>query len=244
MILQWIAFIVSVFFALLRLPGAVRGQNRGMFFALILLAASMGLSIPAIYLPVDSILGGVNVANLFIRYCLFAVLLILGVKTAAAFGAPRTHRMIAGPAGLAVLGTASAAVAVLFILSDLPESSTALAAYWDQDTVTAYGDISRLYQVYVVSCLIPPLFLCTADSARRPDIRLSAGLLALGLSVVFVHSLLILSVWNLQLVFWDRILPNFAVIVISMGLALIWNSRRVAKTRSPQGPLAKVYGSR
>lgn len=244
MILQWIAFGVSVFFALLRVPGAVRGENRGMFFALILLAAAMGLSIPAIYLPVDSVLGGVNVANLIIRYCIFAVLLILGLKTAAAFSAPRTQRLIAGPVGLAVLGIASAAVAVLFILSDLPESSTALAAYWDQDTVNAYGDISRLYQVYVVSCLIPPLFLCAVDSARRPDIRLSAGLLSLGLSVVFVHSLLILSVWNLQLVLWDRILPYSAVIVISMGLALIWNSRRVAKTKARQGSLATVYGSR
>lgn len=244
MILQWIALGVSVFFALLRLPGAVRGENREMFFALILLAAAMGLSIPAIYLPVDSVLGGVNVANLLIRYCIFAVLLILGMKGAAAFNAPRAQRLIAGPVGLAVVGVASAAVAVLFVLSDLPESSTALAAYWDQDTVNAYGDISRLYQAYVVSCLVPPLFLCAADSARRPDIRLSAGLLSLGLGVVFVHSLLILSVWNLQLVVWDRILPYSAVIVISIGLALIWNSRRVAKRRAPQGPLAKVYGSR
>lgn len=244
MILQWIALAVSAFFALLRLPAAIRGGNRGMFFALILLAVTMGLSIPAIYLPVDAVLGGVNVANLAIRYSVFAFLLILGMKAAVAFNATRAQRLISGPVGLAVVGTVSAAVTVLFVLSDLPESSAALAAYWDQDTVNAYGDTSRLYQIYVVSCLIPALFHCAADSSRRPDIRLSAGLISLGLSTVWVHSVLILSVWNLQLVVWDRILPYSAVIVISIGLALIWNSQRVARRKAPRGPLAEVYGSR
>lgn len=244
MILQWIALAVSAFFALLRLPGAIRGENRGMFFALILLAAVMGLSIPAIYLPVDSLLGGVNVANLVIRYSLFIIVLILGVKGAAAFHAQRAQWLISGPVGLVVAGVASAVVLVLFILSDLPESSTALAAYWDQGTVRAYGDTSRMYQAYVVSCLIPSLVLCAADTSRRPDIRLSAGLLALGLSEVLVHSVLSLAVWNLELVLWDRILPYSAVIIISMGLAIIWNSQRVAKRKTPRGPLAEVYGSR
>ncbi len=244
MILQWLAFGISAFFAALRIPGAVRGENRAMFFALLLLSAAMGLSIPAVYLPVDSLLGGVNVANLIIRFSIFGVLLILGMKGAAAFSASRAKRMISGPVGLAVVGAVSVAVTVLFVISDLPESSTALAAYWDQDTVNAYGDTSRLYQMYVVSCLIPSLVVCAADSSRRPDIRLSAGLLSWGLSIVFIHSLLILSVWNLQLVVWDRILPYSAVIIVSAGLAIIWNSGRREKRRTPQGHLATVYGSR
>ncbi|MET4060624.1 hypothetical protein ABIB35_002175 [Arthrobacter sp. UYP6] len=244
MTLQWIAFGVTVFFGLLRLPGAIRGENRGLFCALIILAVVMALSIPPFYLAVDSVLGGVNIANLLIRYCSFATVVILGAKVAAAFNAPRVQRLIAGQSGLTVLGLAAAAVAVLFFVSDLPESSPALAAYWDQGTVNAYGDTSRLYQAYVAACLVPALALCSADRRRRKDIRISAGLMSLGGVLTVVHSLLILSLWDMQLVVLDRVLPYTAVIVISIGLALIWNSQRVAKRVPQTGSLAQVNGAR
>lgn len=244
MTLQWVAFGLSVIFALLRFPAAVRGENRGMFSALVLLALAMALSIGPIYLAVDSVLGGVNVANLVIRYSVFAVLLITGSKLAGAFNAPRAQRLIAGPCGLAVLGLVSAAVAVLFAASDLPESSPALRAYWDQATVSAYGDTSRVYQAYVAACLAPALVLCSADRQRRADIRISAGLMSLGCIAIVVHTVLTASLWDMQLVLWDRILPYSAVIAFSIGLALIWNSKRVSKRVPQSGSLAQVYGVR
>lgn len=244
MTLQWVAFGLSVFFALLRFPAAVRGENRGMFSALVLLAAAMALSIGPIYLAVDSVLGGVNVANLAIRYSVFAVLLIMGSKLAAAFNVPRARRLITGPCGLTVLGLVSVSVAVLFAVSDLPDSSPALRAYWDQATVTAYGDISRLYQAYVAACLAPAVILCSADRRRRASIRISAGLMSLGCIAIVVHSVLTASLWDMQLAFWDRILPYSAVISFSIGLALIWNSKRVANRVPQSGSLAQVYGVR
>lgn len=244
MTLQWTAFGVSAFFALLRLPGAIRGANRAMFFALILLSLSLALSIPFFYLPVDALLGGVNVAHLLLRYSLFAVLFILGMKTSVAFGAPLAGQLIGGPAGLVVLSAVAVSVAVCYALSDLPESSAALAAYWDQDTVQAYADSARLYQIYVGACLVPSLFGCTADSRRRSDIRLSAGLLALGLSAIVVHSLLGLAVVDADLGVWDLVLPYSAVIVVSLGLALMWNSRRREKRQPVAGSLTKVIPAR
>lgn len=244
MTLQWAAFGITVFFALLRLPGAVRGENRGMFTALVLMSLAMALSIPFFYLSLDSLLGGVNVANLVIRFSLFAIFLILGLKLAAAFNAPRARRLIGGPVGLCALAAAGVLVVVFFCLSDLPESSTGLQAYWGQATVDCYGDSSRLYQAYVGGCLAPALFLCAVDNRRRTDIRISAGLMSLGLSAVVVHSVLSVALVGVDIGIWDQVLPYGAVIVVVLGLSLMWNSRRIAKTHPDPGSLATVLGSR
>ena len=244
MTLQMAAFGLCLLFALQRLPAAVRGENRGIFYALLLMAAAMGLSIPSLYLSVDAMLGGMNIANVIIRYCVFATLVILGTKIAAAFNAPRAQLLISGTPGLAVLGVAAAAVAALFILSDLPESSPALRAYWDQGTVSAYGEIARVYQAYVAACLTPALFMCAADPRRRADIRISAGLMSLGMCIVVIHTLLSLAVWNLPRGAWDRVLPYTAVIVTAAGLAIIWNSQRRAKKQREAGPLSRVNHTR
>ena len=244
MTLQVMAFGATVVFCLQRLPAAIRGENRGMFAALVLMAFGMALSIPFWYLRIDSLLGGINIANLLLRFSVFAAFIILGTKAAAAFNAPRAQRLIAGPVGFFVLGLAAAAVAVFFVLSDLPASSTALRAYEGQGTVAAYGDAARLYQAYVAACLAPALFLCAADSRRRFDIRISAGLMSLGMSTFGVHALLSLAVWDLPRgAWWDR-LPYVAVLVISIALALIWNVRRIEKRKPKSNLLARAHGSR
>lgn len=244
MTLQWAAFGITALFGLLRLPGAIRGENRGICAALLLLSLAMALSIPFFYLSLDSFLGGVNVANLVLRYSLFAVLLILGLKTAAAFDSSYARLLIAGPVGRCVLAASVVLVTVFFCLSDLPESSTALKAYWHQETVHAYGDSAGFYPVYIGSCLAPALFACAADSRRSNDIRTSAGLMALGLSALVIHSVLSLGVLRLDLGIWDRLLPYGAVIVVALGLALLWNSQRIAKRHPQPGLLARAYGSR
>lgn len=244
MTLQWAAFGITALFGLLRLPGAIRGENRGICAALILMSFAMALSIPFFYLSLDSLLGGVNVANLLLRYSLFAVFLLLGAKTGAAFCAQGAQRLIRGPVGLAVLAGSSVLVAVLFFLSDLPESSTALEAYRDQTTVLAYSDAGRLYTAYIAGCLVPSLAAFSMDSQRRGDIRLSAGLIALGMASVVVHTLLSLTVWGLERGLWDILLNYAAVIVVALGLALLWNSQRIAKRHPQPGLLARAYGSR
>ena len=244
MTLQWCALGISTFFTLLRLPGAWRGENRGITAALILLSLSMALSIPFFYLPVDALLGGVNVANLILRYLLFAVLLILGVKTAAAFGAPRASRLIGGPVGWVVLAGAVVAVAVFYALGDLSQSSTGLLAYKDHREADLYGDSARIYQGYIGACLVPSLFACAADSGRRPDIRVSAALLAMGFLAIVIYTVQSLAVLDLDTGIWNLVVPYSAVIFVSLGLALIWTSHRREKRQPLSGSLAKVSGSR
>ncbi|MBO0896794.1 hypothetical protein [Arthrobacter sunyaminii] len=244
MTLQWVVLGTTAFLALQRLPSAIRGENRGMFWAMATITLAVALSIPFFYLQVDSLLGGRNIANLLLRFSVFATFLILGVKVTSAFTAPRAQRLISGPVGFIVLGMVVAAVTVLFALSDVPESSTALRAYADQGTVAAYGDTARLYQMYVAACLAPALFLCAVDSRRRRDIRISAGLMSLGMSSVVLHALLSLAAWNLPRGAWDRILPYSAVLVISIALAMMWNARRTEKKRPKSNLLAEAYGTR
>lgn len=244
MILQWVVLAITALLGLQRLPSAIRGENRGVFWVLVLMTLGMALSLPFFYLKADSLLGGMNVANLLLRFIVFAAFFILGVKVTAAFKIPRAQRLIAGPVGFSVLGLVVAAVTVFFALSEMPESSTALRAYEDQDTVASYGDAARLYQTYVAACLAPALSLCAADSRRRTDIRVSAGLMSLGLSVFIIHALLSLAVWDLPRGAWDRTLPYAAVLAISVALALMWNARRIEKRKPKFNPLARVYGSR
>lgn len=244
MTLQWTAFGVTAFFALLRVPGVIRGENRGIFAALVLMALAVALGIPFFYLSLDALLGGVNITNLVIRYSLFAIFLILGLKLAVAFNSPRARWLIGGPVGLSVLAAAVAAAAVLFVISDLPESSTALEAYRGQNTVLAYSDVGRVYTAYVAACLAPALSAYAADSRRRRDIRLSAGLISLGMAAVVIHSLLSVALWGLERGAWDFLLNYGAVIVVALGLTIMWNSRRVAKKNPELGSLATVLGSR
>ncbi|MCC3268965.1 hypothetical protein MUG94_00620 [Arthrobacter gengyunqii] len=244
MTLQWVVFGVTALFALQRLPSAIRGENRGTFWAFVLIALGMALSIPFFYQTVDALLGGINLANLLLRFVVFAAFLILGVKAAAAFKAHRAGRLIAGPVGFTALGLAVAAVIILFVLSDLPESSAALRAYEDQDTVVAYAHCARLYQTYVAACLAPAMFLYAADSRHRSDVRFSAGLMSLGMSLFIVHALLSLALWDVHPGAWERTLPYAAVLVISIGLALMWNARRLEKKKPKPNPLATVYGLR
>ncbi|WAP51882.1 hypothetical protein OL239_00460 [Arthrobacter sp. ATA002] len=231
------------FFALLRAPGAARGENRGIFTALILMSLAMALSIPRIYLFVDPLLGGVNAANLILRYSLFTVFLILGLKLAAAFNAQGAARFIGGPAGRCVLAASVLLVTVLFLLSDLPRSSPGLSGYRDQVTVLAYSDAGRLYTAYVAACLVPALSAFALNSRQPGDIRFSAGLIALGMSAAVVHTLLSLFVWGLERGWWDTLLNYAAVIVVAFGLALMWNSHRMAKKHPKPGLLARAYGS-
>ena len=232
MMLQWVVFGITALFVLRRVPSAIRGENRGMFWALVLIALGMALSIPFFYQGVDSVLGGINLANLVLRFCVLAAFLIFGVKAAAAFKAPRAQRLIAGPVGFTALAVVVATLVVLFVLSDLPESSAALRAYEDQETVVAYAHCARLYQTYVAACLVPALFLSAADSRRRKYVRISAGLMSLGLSIFIIHALLSLAMWDVPGGAWERALPYAAVLSISLALALLWKDRKSTRLNS------------
>ena len=224
-VVQWAVLVLCIVFALLRLPDAIRGRGRAVFIALVLLVFAVGLSLPQFYLPIDRLLGGVNIANLLIRLSLYAIFVVLGIRIAAAFRSARTRWLIVGPIGLSVLAVVALSTVALFILSDLPESSTGLVAYGDQETVRLYAEAGRLYPGYVAACLVLPALKGLADSTGRPAHRAASALLAVGFGAVLVFAVVRLAVGS-HLGAWEIGLPFGAILLVTSGLTIIWASRR------------------
>lgn len=225
-VIQWSALGLCLIFAALRLPEALRGRGRSIFAVLVLLSFAVALSLPQVYLAVDGVLGGANIANLFIRFSLYAIMLLLGVRGAAAFGSKRALRLIRGPVGITALTVTVVATVVLFALSDLPESSTGLRAYADQTSVQWYSHLGRLYPAYIGACLIGSAVARARNSAAPGLHRCAAAFMAVGFTMVFAHAGLKLT--GLRTGAADLILPFGAIVLVTSGLAMIWLSRKRA----------------
>jgi len=236
--IQVSAFALSSLFALFRLPDAIRGRNRSIFFCMVLIAVSTGLSLPLFYEFVDPLLGGMNLANLLLRNSLYGVFVILGVRGAAAFGAERARRLIVGPAGLLVLGITVVLTAGFFAASDIPVTSTGLYDYGDQVTVNVYGMLGRLYPAYVAACVCVPALAAAGNGRYRMPHRVGSGLFGTGLGVVVVFTALTLVA---DIGVFMLILPFSAVILVVMGLAVMWVSHRLSLRQPKLSPLAERY---
>lgn len=235
--IQWAALGLCAVGTAVRVPGLREGRGRTMFVALLLLTVAVGLSIDPIYLAVDGALGGVNVANLMLRMALYAVFLLLGIRTAAAFGSARARRLIVGPVGLFIVALTVSATLYFFVSSELGGSSTGLRAYEDQGTVQQYAAVGRLYPGYVAACLVLPAALSAFDRQARTIHRIACALIACGFTLVVVFVLLRLT--SLDLMHWDIVLPFSAILLTVLGLCLIWASRAVGrKGRSSANRLA------
>ncbi|MHA7218839.1 hypothetical protein ACX80L_08080 [Arthrobacter sp. MDT1-48-3] len=228
--IQWIALCICALGAAVRVPGVRNGQGRTVFTALVLLTVAVGLSIVPIYEAVDGVLGGVNIANLLLRLTLYAVFVLLGVRTAAAFGSSLARRLVVGPFGLAILGLTVAATLYFFVASELPGTSTGLHAFGDQDTVQQYAAVGRLYPGYVAGCLVIPAVASVADRRARTAHRVACAFLACGFSLVVVFVLLRLT--PLDLGAWDVVLPFSAIMSNVVGLFLVWLSHTLNRRRN------------
>ncbi|WP_026549683.1 hypothetical protein [Arthrobacter sp. Br18] len=224
--LQWVALAACLLGAATRLPDIHRGRGRGVFTALVLLSVAVGLSLRPIYLAVDQLLGGVNLANLVIRMALYAVFVLLGLRMVAAFDAPRARKFILGPLGIAVLVATVGATVYFFVQSDLSYSSTGLGAFEDQEAVQHYSEVGRLYPGYVAACLVGPSLASVVNSGARFLHRLAGAFLALGFGTVTLFAALRLL--GVELAAWNIILPFSAILCVVLGLCLIWLSRRRA----------------
>ncbi len=239
MAIQWLALALCVIFACVRLPDAMRGRGRSVFAVLVLFCVAVALSLSPIYLFVDSLLGGTNIANLLIRFTLYAIMLLLGGRIAAAFGSRRALTLIRGPVGLAVLGLTVVATVTLFVVSDLPESSTGLRAYADQSTVHWYSHLGRIYPSYVGACLLGPSIAGVRDTSARSLHRIAAALLALGFVMALGHTALKFT--GIRTGAADLILPFGAIVLVTTGLTMIWLSRRRATGRRSANFLADEH---
>ena len=86
-ILQWTTLAVCCVVTLIRVPSVLRGENRSLFWIFALMTLAILLSIDAPYLAVDQVLGGMNFANLVLRFVIFGGIFFLGIRLARGFSA-------------------------------------------------------------------------------------------------------------------------------------------------------------
>ena len=94
--LEWATLLVCCTALLLRLPDVVRGRNRTVFGILLLGTLCSVLAVSELYDAIDGRLGGQDVTSLILRYLVFAVVLLVGLRVTTALDAAGAHRLISG----------------------------------------------------------------------------------------------------------------------------------------------------
>jgi hypothetical protein len=233
--LQWTTLAVCAIVAAIRVPSALRGENRSLFGIFALMTLAILLSIDGPYVAIDQVLGGTNITNVILRFDVFAAIFLLGFRVARGFGADDALRLITGPVGIAVAAAASLTVVAVFLMTDTAGSSAGLvgiAAKTPRNAalVEYYGAAGRLYPAYVTLALLPAM-LRTFRSRLPALVRASAALLALG--TVGISLSLLSPVIPPALGFLRFVFNYTAVLCLVLGLSLIWLAKVLAR-RAPK----------
>jgi hypothetical protein len=231
-ILQWSTLAACGLVAAARVPSAVRGQNRTLFYIFALMTLAILLSIQAPYFAIDQALGGANVANLLLRFVIFAAIFFVGIRVTRGFGAGDAFRLLTGRIGMAVLALTSLIVVAVFLMMDTAGSSAGMGAVAAKDArqallVEYYGAAGRAYPAYVSLVLLPAM-VRACRSTLPLLVRVAASLLALG--AVAIGASLLFPVLPPALNPVEFVINYTAVLCYISGLALIW----IAKLRSGQ----------
>ncbi|MBT2596042.1 hypothetical protein [Arthrobacter sp. ISL-72] len=237
-ILQWSTLAVCCAAAVARIPSALRGENRSLFYIFLLATLAILLSIDGPYVAIDSVLGGTNITNLILRFIVFAVIFFIGLRSMKAFGAHQYRRWLLGWPGMLVFGVISAVMILFFIMMDSSGSSAGLAgvarrSVRDAHLVEYYGAAGRAYPAYVSLVLLPAI--AKAVASRLPVlVRVGALLLGIGGASLTVSLLFpfIPPQWSSL-----KFIINYgAALCFVLGLAVFWTGRvratRVAARKS------------
>lgn len=208
----------------------MRGKNRTLFYIFALMTLAILLSIQAPYLAIDQALGGANLANLLLRFVVFAAIFFVGIRVTRGFGADDAYGLLTGRIGMAVLALTSLMVVVVFLMMDTAGSSSGMGLVSAKDArngllVEYYGAAGRAYPAYV-SLVLLPATVRVCRSTFPLLVRVAAFLLAVG--AVAVGSSLLFPALPPALGSVEFVINYTAVLCYVTGLALIW----VAKPRT------------
>lgn len=228
--LEWGTLIICGVAMLLRLPDALRGRNRAVFGILFLATLCSLLSIPGPYAAVDRALGSWNLTNLVLRFIVFGMVFLVGMRLAAGLGAARAKKLITGSAGRWGLAAACLAVTVTFLLMDTRGSSTGLQDVADgaRNAVLAplYAAAGRSYPAFVSLLLLPSLRAAIKAALPRL-VRIGAVLTMVGAvaAIASVPASFAPESWDLP-----RLFVNYlAVLGYVLGLLAFWVSGQSAR---------------
>jgi hypothetical protein len=229
--LQWGTLITCTVVLLLRVPDAIQGRNRAVFWILVLATLCSLLSVTGPYEAIDGALGGWNLTHLLLRFLVFAAVLLVGLRVATGLQDERGYRFIAGPAGRWALALSAAVMVVTFFLMDTRGSSSGLLGIEDKGGPNAvlapfYAAAGRTYPAFVSLALLPAL-LAIARSQLPRLVRAAALLTCLGaLATAFtVPASFAPEDWFLA----QQTVNYLAVVGYVLGLGLFWASGLAAK---------------
>ncbi|MGO4858199.1 hypothetical protein [Arthrobacter sp. 2MCAF14] len=224
-VLAWATLSICLVLTAIRIPSAVRGENRMMFVLFALISLDILLSIEGPYLLIDAWLGSFNLCNLLLRFMLYGTFLLMGIKVARAFASPGGERAIRGPVGLAVLGATAVLTAFFFFSMDTSGSTVGLAGLDRGPSLEVYAALGRFYPGYVAVCLIPGIWRSIRGSGPVL-LRVASATLLLGLGLLIVSQVFPLIPLSNT---WLRPLINYsAALATALGLGGIWLSKIVA----------------
>lgn len=230
-VLAWVTFALAAALALVRIPSALRGENRLMFALFSLIAFAILLSISGPYLAIDAALGGINLANLLLRFLIYAITLLLAVRVARAFAARTAQHALLGPWGLGALALVGVGTVMSFLLMGLFPSSVGLGAGDNQAWFDVYGELGRVYPGFTGVILLPSLLRALRESIL-PTLRVAAGLLAAG--YILLALTIVFPLMPDDWVAARQAMNYSSLLFLLTGLATIWiaglRARRRAET--------------
>lgn len=234
--LQWTTLGICALIAAARIPSTLRGENRSLFGIFASMTLAILLSIQGPYLVIDKAMGGINLANLLLRFVIFGAIFFIGVRISKGFGAQDAYRLITGRFGMAVLAVISVFMVVLFFMMDTHGSSAGLTGVvgtdpWNSALLEYYGAAGRAYPAFITFALLPAMV--RAVLSRLPVlIRVAAGLLGFG--AIATGLTLTFPLIPPALGHIEFIINYTAVLCFVVGLALIWLARVVNGRAAPR----------
>lgn len=221
----------------IRTPSAIKKKNVPLWAAHVLVTVLILLAVGPIYSAVDSLLGGVNVANLLSRLLIGLIFLALGRQIANGLTRPDASHKIAGRSGLGMLALGALLVVLFFTLADTPTSSMGLNLYHDDPWVTAYRAAALLYPAYCSAILVSALYVDFRAFDDAPRIQhVAKGVLMAGFAcVVPVPFLTLLEYVTDGARLWVDLFTYASVLLVAAGsspaLRTALMSRRQGRSR-------------
>lgn len=218
---DWVALVAALLLgtlAVVRTSAALRGRNRPLWIAHVLIVISLLLAVTPIYSVVDGALGNGNVANL-LSHLLFGLVFCFGCQhVALGAGRPDLASLIASKKSWLILGGLSGLIIWTFFLADVDTSSMGLNAFRGEWPVAAYKAFSFAYPMLCSLLLVGPLYR-EANSYVVPGIqRIAMWFLCVGFSLVipvpFMHAA---EFWLPALRGWVDLLLYTAILLVALG---------------------------
>ena len=164
LIASTLAAIFSIV-VILRAPGALRDPDRvRLWLAHLVMALVLWLSVSAVYLSVDALLGGRNITNLVSHFGFYLMFWLGGAEVALGLGRDDLYKIIHGTIGAMILGGGLVAMTATFIAAAPEYSAMGLDPFRGDPLIIFYKALSYLYPGFVAAVLIKSLLLAATES--------------------------------------------------------------------------------